>query len=332
MTTTDQPGDRRPRTHMRRALCAGARAGLGRVWPNPAVGCVIVDAAGHVVGRGWTQPGGRPHAETEALREAGERAQGRHRLCHAGTLRPSRPDAALRRRADRRRHRARASARSRIPIRASSGQRASPRCARPASRSRSACWPRRRGELNAGFLKRVDRAGRWSTLKLATIARRPDRDPEPARASGSPARRRAPRASAARHARRDHGRRRHRPRRRSGADLPPAGPGATARRSGWCSIGAGGARRSAKLAGDARPTWLVTAPGMLRRSRFETPHEVIEIDEHGGRAGWTAAVPAQALAQRGLTRVLVEGGADAGHGLPGGRPGRPPLLVPGADA
>lgn len=53
-----------------------ARRGLGRVWPNPAVGCVIVDADGHVAGRGWTQPGGRPHAETEALRQAGSRARG----------------------------------------------------------------------------------------------------------------------------------------------------------------------------------------------------------------------------------------------------------------
>ncbi len=53
-----------------------AERGLGRVWPNPAVGCVITDAAGQVVGRGWTQPGGRPHAETEALKMAGAKARG----------------------------------------------------------------------------------------------------------------------------------------------------------------------------------------------------------------------------------------------------------------
>ena len=52
---------------MRAALLLAER-GLGRVWPNPAVGCVIVNAAGQVVGCGWTQPGGRPHAETEALK------------------------------------------------------------------------------------------------------------------------------------------------------------------------------------------------------------------------------------------------------------------------
>jgi diaminohydroxyphosphoribosylaminopyrimidine deaminase/5-amino-6-(5-phosphoribosylamino)uracil reductase len=60
------------------ALALGNR-GLGRTWPNPAVGAVVVrdDGAGSViVGRGWTQPGGRPHAETEALRRAGPAAAG----------------------------------------------------------------------------------------------------------------------------------------------------------------------------------------------------------------------------------------------------------------
>jgi diaminohydroxyphosphoribosylaminopyrimidine deaminase/5-amino-6-(5-phosphoribosylamino)uracil reductase len=55
-----------------RAALALARRGLGTVSPNPAVGCVLVrpDRGGMVVGRGWTQPGGRPHGETEALRRA----------------------------------------------------------------------------------------------------------------------------------------------------------------------------------------------------------------------------------------------------------------------
>lgn len=52
-----------------------ARRGLGHVWPNPAVGCVIVKD-GRVVGRGWTQEGGRPHAETMALAQAGAAARG----------------------------------------------------------------------------------------------------------------------------------------------------------------------------------------------------------------------------------------------------------------
>jgi diaminohydroxyphosphoribosylaminopyrimidine deaminase/5-amino-6-(5-phosphoribosylamino)uracil reductase len=61
--------------HMRAALTLAAR-GLGRVWPNPAVGCVLVSSDQRVIARGWTQPGGRPHAETEALRRAGAAAKG----------------------------------------------------------------------------------------------------------------------------------------------------------------------------------------------------------------------------------------------------------------
>lgn len=76
-TPTDPAGLR----HMRTAL-ALARRGVGRTAPNPAVGCVLVRpdvkgrGGGQVVGRGWTQPGGRPHAETEALARAGDLAKG----------------------------------------------------------------------------------------------------------------------------------------------------------------------------------------------------------------------------------------------------------------
>jgi len=52
-----------------------ARRGLGRVWPNPAVGCVLASGT-TVIGRGWTQPGGRPHGETEALGRAGKQSRG----------------------------------------------------------------------------------------------------------------------------------------------------------------------------------------------------------------------------------------------------------------
>jgi diaminohydroxyphosphoribosylaminopyrimidine deaminase / 5-amino-6-(5-phosphoribosylamino)uracil reductase len=72
----------RPATHddrfMALALALGRR-GLGNTWPNPAVGAVVVRFDGGepvIVGRGWTQPGGRPHAETEALRRAGTAAHG----------------------------------------------------------------------------------------------------------------------------------------------------------------------------------------------------------------------------------------------------------------
>ncbi|MDB5612307.1 MAG: riboflavin biosynthesis protein RibD [Bradyrhizobium sp.] len=59
---------------MQLALTLGRR-GQGRTWPNPAVGAVVVKD-GVIVGRGWTQPGGRPHAEPEALRRAGAAARG----------------------------------------------------------------------------------------------------------------------------------------------------------------------------------------------------------------------------------------------------------------
>jgi diaminohydroxyphosphoribosylaminopyrimidine deaminase / 5-amino-6-(5-phosphoribosylamino)uracil reductase len=59
---------------MQLALTLGRR-GQGRTWPNPAVGAVVVKD-GIIVGRGWTQPGGRPHAEPIALRQAGEAARG----------------------------------------------------------------------------------------------------------------------------------------------------------------------------------------------------------------------------------------------------------------
>ncbi len=59
---------------MRAALGLAARH-LGQTWPNPSVGCVLAQD-GVVVGRGWTDIGGRPHAETEAIRRAGKAAAG----------------------------------------------------------------------------------------------------------------------------------------------------------------------------------------------------------------------------------------------------------------
>lgn len=73
-----------------------ARRGLGNTHPNPAVGCVLVrpDWNNRVVGRGWTQPGGRPHAETVALEQAGDCAKGAtayvtlEPCCHHGQTPP----------------------------------------------------------------------------------------------------------------------------------------------------------------------------------------------------------------------------------------------------
>ena len=75
MTTTEVPDTAMADSEMMALALRLARRGLGRTWPNPAVGCVI-EREGVVVGRGWTQPGGRPHAETEALDRAGPMARG----------------------------------------------------------------------------------------------------------------------------------------------------------------------------------------------------------------------------------------------------------------
>jgi diaminohydroxyphosphoribosylaminopyrimidine deaminase/5-amino-6-(5-phosphoribosylamino)uracil reductase len=68
------PPNERDAQFMAVALRLAGR-GLGQVWPNPAVGCVVV-RSDRIVGRGWTQPGGRPHAEFEALTRAGAEALG----------------------------------------------------------------------------------------------------------------------------------------------------------------------------------------------------------------------------------------------------------------
>jgi diaminohydroxyphosphoribosylaminopyrimidine deaminase / 5-amino-6-(5-phosphoribosylamino)uracil reductase len=57
------------------AALALAQRGVGLTRPNPSVGCVLVKD-GRVIGRGWTQHGGRPHAEAMALAQAGEAARG----------------------------------------------------------------------------------------------------------------------------------------------------------------------------------------------------------------------------------------------------------------
>src|SRR5262245_58850637 len=71
VSTIDPAQDQR---FMQLALALGRR-GLGNAWPNPAVGAVIAKD-GVILGRGWTQKGGRPHAETEALKHAGKTARG----------------------------------------------------------------------------------------------------------------------------------------------------------------------------------------------------------------------------------------------------------------
>ncbi len=80
------------RGFMTTALALASR-GIGTTAPNPSVGCVLVKD-GHIVGRGWTQPGGRPHAETEALERAGDQVHGAtayvtlEPCCHQGQTPP----------------------------------------------------------------------------------------------------------------------------------------------------------------------------------------------------------------------------------------------------
>lgn len=76
-----------------RAALQMAQRGLGSTAPNPSVGAVIVKD-GVLVARGWTQPGGRPHAEVDALRRAGPAARGAtmyvtlEPCCHQGRSGP----------------------------------------------------------------------------------------------------------------------------------------------------------------------------------------------------------------------------------------------------
>ena len=202
------------------AALALARRGLGNVWPNPAVGCVIVND-GRVVGRGWTQPGGRPHAETEALRRAGPKARGAtayvslepcnhwgrtppcaEALIEAGVRRvvvaledpdPRVAGAGLRR-LRRSRDRGRDRARRRRGCR-NQRRLSHPPAARPPACHAEACDLARRTHRHQRRRQPVDHR------------------PPGARAG----------TSAARRARRDHGRHRHRPRRRPATDLPAAG-------------------------------------------------------------------------------------------------------------
>ncbi len=149
---------------MRTALRLAER-GLGAVWPNPSVGCVIV-ASGEVVGRGWTQAGGRPHGETEALARAGARARGAtayvslEPCCHWGKTPPC-TDALA----------AAGIARVVMPI-----EDPDPRVAgKGVARLRAAgiaveigLLAHEAAAVNAGFLSRLTRGRPLVTLKLAT--------------------------------------------------------------------------------------------------------------------------------------------------------------------
>ena len=67
------------------ALSIGRR-GLGRTWPNPSVGCIIV-SGNQIIGRGATADGGRPHAEIIALAQAGAKAKAQPSMLHLSLAR-----------------------------------------------------------------------------------------------------------------------------------------------------------------------------------------------------------------------------------------------------
>ncbi len=302
--------------HMRTALALAAR-GLGNTWPNPAVGCVIVTSGpggGRVVGRGWTQPGGRPHAERRALAQSGEAARGAtayvtlEPCAHHGQTPPCAEaliDAGLARVVtaltdpD-----PRVAGRGHAMLRAA-GIAVTEGVGAEAARA-----------LNAGFLKRVTQGLPFVTLKLATTL-----DGRIATASGEsrwitgPAARRAVHAMRLSH------------------DAVLVGSGTALADDPDLSVRDIGARhqplrividsrlrhspdsRLGRSAG-AIPVWLVhtaAAPAAARAAWAATGAELIEVPAAGDHADLRAAM--QALAARGLTRIFCEGGADLAAAL-----------------
>jgi diaminohydroxyphosphoribosylaminopyrimidine deaminase/5-amino-6-(5-phosphoribosylamino)uracil reductase len=293
--------------HMRAAL-ALARRGLGNTWPNPAVGCVIV-RDGRVVGRGWTQPGGRPHAETEALRRAGDLARGAtayvtlEPCSHFGRTPPC-CDALV----------AAGVARVVCAMRDPDARVDGRGCARLREAGitveEGLCEAEAQA-LNLGFVKRVRLGLPMVTLKLATTL-----DGRIATASGESRWITGPEARRAVH------------RMRAAHDAVLVGSGTvlsddpdlTTRLAGTKPVAdlrvVADARLrmpiTSRLVATARdiPTWLVTVPG-------HPPAALAPFQEAGvdvmtvarGEGGLLLRELLRALARRGVTRVLAEGGA-----------------------
>ncbi len=291
-----------------------AARGLGNVWPNPAVGCVLVKD-GLVVGRGWTQPGGRPHAEVRALQQAGPAARGAtayvtlEPCAHHGQTPPC-AEALI------------AAGVARVVTALTDPD---PRVSGKGHRMlHSAGIAVTEGVLtdeatriNAGFLKRVTRGLPFVTLKLATTL-----DGRIATASGDsrwitgPLSRRKVHALRMSHDAVMVG---------SGTALADD-PDLTVRELGALRqpvrvvldrlLRHDPASRLGRTATADSPVWLLhgpKAPQARRAAWSTTGAKLIEVAEDEGGLDLTAAL--SALAQKGITRVLCEGGGTLAAGL-----------------
>jgi len=292
--------------HMRAALALAAR-GLGNTWPNPSVGCVIV-RDGRVVGRGHTRPGGRPHAETEAIRAAAGQTRGATAFvtlepcCHWGRTPPC-TDALI------------ASGVGRVVVALRDPD---PRVDGVGlKRLRDAGITVEVGLLeeearrvNAGFSKRLSQGLPMVTLKLATTldGRIATRAGESQWITGPEARRLA-------HAL------------RGAHDAVMAGSGTvladdpelTCRLPGYAPVPTvrvvADARLrtplAARLFNSEAPAWIATAPGhdpAAMAALEQRGAELIDVPPAPG-GGLEPFTLLRALAAKGITRLMVEGGA-----------------------
>jgi diaminohydroxyphosphoribosylaminopyrimidine deaminase / 5-amino-6-(5-phosphoribosylamino)uracil reductase len=291
---------------MAHALRLAAR-GLGNVWPNPAVGCVIVKD-GLIVGRGWTQPGGRPHAEVRALEQAGSQAKGAtayitlEPCAHHGQTPPC-ADALIAAKV------ARVMTALTDPDPRVSGKgHAMLRAAGIAVTE--GVMTAEATHLNAGFLKRVTQGLPFVTLKLAASL-----DGRTATASGESRWITGPEARRKVHAL------------RLAHDAVMVGSGTALADDPDLTVRDMGAVRQPvrivmdrllKHSPDSRlgrsaqdhPVWLLHGPAAPEAARIAwqaTGATLIETQETSGHLDLCAAL--QALASKGLTRILSEGGS-----------------------
>ncbi len=298
-------------SHMRAALAVGAR-GLGTTWPNPAVGCVLVKG-GVVIARGWTQPGGRPHAEVDALARAGAAAEGAtayvtlEPCSHFGRTAPC-CDALIQ------------AGVSRVVC---AMRDPDPRVdGRGFNRLRAAGITVEEGLLEAqaqafqaGFIRRVTHGLPLVTLKLAATldGRIATATGESRWITGAPARL-AVHAARARH------------------DVVLVGSGTVLADDPALTIRGLGLPSIPRVVLDARlrlplasrlvttaretPTWLVTGPGHPPAALAPYRAAGVEVlTAPRAETGLDARAALQVLAQRGVTRIFAEGGAALAAGL-----------------